>query len=182
MSKQILWQIAWLLIVSIVFLACHKDALPGSNIPNHDHMQFSISDTVHNLVEIRCFTDTFTNSTLKETDIEAFNMADDVDVGEMMMISIFHSSPLKAGDKFMAGTPVTNKGALYNYNSPNYARGGYTSLEGRPGIITLTEVTPVYIKGIFSIQLFLMSDYYTNTVSPPARIVTNGSFYATREN
>ncbi len=182
MLRQIIKVMMPVLIVSSAFVSCHKDsALPGSNIPNHDHMQFSLRDTTHNLTEMRCFTDSFTNSSLKVTTIEAFNMADNVDVGEMMMINIFHSIPLKTGDTFMAGTPNANEGALYNYSSPNYALGGYTSLQGQPGSVTLTDVTSNYIKGTFSIQLFPMSDYYSDTVSPPACIITKGSFYATLE-
>ena len=182
MLRHIIKVMMPVLIVSSAFVSCHKDsALPGSNIPNHDHMQFTLRDTTHNLTEMRCFTDSFANSPLKVTTIEAFNMADNVDVGEIMMINIYHSKPLKAGDIFMAGTPNANDGALYNYSSPNYAFGGYTSLQGQPGSVTLTDVTPNYIKGTFSIQLFLFTDFNSNTVTHPACIITKGSFYATLE-
>ena len=183
MLKPSLRTIVLLTAVITVFFSCKKST-PGINIPDTDHMQFSLGGSTHYLSNMRAFTDTVRNTPLKLTVIEAFNMADGVDESEMMTINIYRGQPLHTGDTFMAGTQYTNTGAQFNY-IPVTGSGGPTgiSFQGQPGSITLTDVTPTYIKGTFSVQLFNISDYYSNTAFPqPVYSITNGSFYATMQN
>jgi hypothetical protein len=173
-------------ILCCVLFSCKKDNTPGSNIPNTNHVQFSLNGSTHYLSEMRAYTDTFTHSTLKETTVMGFNMADQTDVGETLTIDIYHNSPLKAGDTFEGSTVYTNTGADFNYlpsNVPGAEIG--ISFTGEPGSITITAATSTYIKGTFSIQLYPYVDFgVTNNANlgAPAYVITSGTFYAALPN
>ncbi len=53
---------------------------------------------------------------------------------------------------------------------------GFTTAAYNPtGTVTLTEVTPTYIKGTFSASLFVPADYYGANL---IYAITNGTFYS----
>jgi hypothetical protein len=184
MLKQAIKNMLLLVVAGGALISCKKEA-PGSNIADTNHVQLSVNGgATHNLTQMRAYTDTFINSTLKQTTILAFNLVGGVDAGETMEIDIYHNQTLQAGDTFMAGTLNTNKNALFSYTSPP-ATGSVTaiSFQGYPGSVTILEVTSTYIKGTFSAELFPLSDYGDSSVAylQSDYNITNGGFYATWE-
>jgi hypothetical protein len=162
-----------------VFFSCKKEGPPAVNIPDLNHMQFTINDSVHYLNTLQAYTDSFTFSSVTVTTIAALNSSGNAP-GENMTIQIYHEDSLKAGDKFVAGTQNSNFGADFYYVSSGASNAPIgISFLGYPGSITITETGSTYIKGTFSVALFPYTTNDTPGQSQPLFNVADGSFYAT---
>jgi len=166
--------LVWLLAITPLS-HCKKN---GINIPDTNHMQFSIAGQIHNLGNLQSYEVTGNDFQLPSTVISAHNMVpnDPADVGEDMLINIFHTAALKAGDSFTTND-ITTVGVQFTYNPSNGV--SCTSVPGKQGTVTIIDITPTYVKGTFSVQEFTVTG---GTLSQaPTYTIVQGTFYATRD-